>query len=159
LYQFDTAVGAEGLFADPTYLGIATLAHSAQATTTAVLSEFGLTPTVPVNATIAFALLEYRRHDFAKAAEWGRRCLAHPEYNAARVATARAILALASQQLGDGAGARAQLEQSRELIEKKFRTGLDLGGGTHGFWFDWIFARTLLREAESLIAGQASAAR
>jgi serine/threonine protein kinase len=159
LYQFDSANGTEGLFADPTYVGIATLAHSAQATTTAVLSEFGVTPTVPVNVTIAFALLEYRRHDHVKAIEWGRRCLAHPEYNAARVATARAILALALHQLGDHAEMRKQLDLSRELIEKKFRTGLDLGGGAHGFWFDWIFARTLLREAESLIQSQAHAPR
>jgi serine/threonine protein kinase len=159
LYQFDSANGTEGLFADPTYVGIATLAHSAQATTTAVLSEFGVTPTVPVNVTIAFALLEYRRHDHVKAIEWGRRCLAHPEYNAARVATARAILALALHQLGDHAEMRKQLDLSQELIEKKFRTGLDLGGGAHGFWFDWIFARTLLREAESLIQSQAHAPR
>jgi hypothetical protein len=159
LYQFDTAVGFEGLFADPTYLGIATLAHSSQATTTAVLSEFGATLTVPVNATIAFALLEYRRHDYAKAAEWSRRCLAHPEYNAARVATARAILGLALQQLGETAEAQTQVNQSRELIEKKFRTGLDLGGGAHGFWFDWIFARTLLEEAERSIENQIRSAR
>ncbi|MGC3957818.1 MAG: protein kinase [Verrucomicrobiota bacterium] len=159
LYQFDSAMGAEGPFAEPTYLGIATLAHSAQATVTAVLSEFSPTPTVPVNVTIAFALLEYRRHDFVKAAEWARRCLAHPEYNAARIATARAILALSLYQLGDTASARTQLEQSRELIEKKFRTGLDLGGGAHGFWFDWIFARTLLSEAESVIASREHAAR
>ncbi len=159
LYQFDGAMGTEGPFADPTYLGIATLAHSSQATVTAVLSEFGVTPTVPVNVTVAFALLEYRRHDYAKAAEWGRRCLAHPEYNAARVATARALLALALQQLGDAVEARKQLEQSRELIEKKFRTGLDLGGGAHGFWFDWIFARTLLREAGDSFENQTHSAR
>jgi hypothetical protein len=159
LYQMDTAIGTEGLFADPTYVGIATLAHSAQATATAVLSEFGVTPTVPVNATLAFALLEYRRRDYAKAAEWSRRCLAHPEYNAARVATARAILALALHQLGEAAEAQTQVNQSRELIEKKFRTGLDLGGGAHGFWFDWIFARTLLTEAEGSIQSQAQAAR
>jgi serine/threonine protein kinase len=155
LYRFDSAMGTEGPFAEPTYLGIATLAHSAQATVTAVLSEFSPTPTVPVNVTIAFALLEYRRQDYPKAAEWARRCLAHPEYNAARVATARAILALALQQLGDPGEARRQLDQSRELIEKKFRTRLDLGGGAHGFWFDWIFARTLLREAEDLITDHA----
>ena len=99
-------------------------------TVTAVLSGFGVTPTVPVNVTVAFALLEYRRHDYAKAAEWSRRCLAHPEYNAARVAAARlAILALALQQLGETAEAQTQVNQSRELIEKKFRTSPDLGGG------------------------------
>ena len=67
------------------------------------------------------------------------------------------MLALTLQQLGDPAGLRRK--QSRELIEKKFRTGLDLGGGAHGFWFDWIFARTLLREAERLNQSQAQAAR
>ncbi|TAL00241.1 MAG: hypothetical protein EPO07_09935 [Verrucomicrobia bacterium] len=159
LFQFDSAVGAEGPFADPIHFGIATCAHDANATATAVVSDFGVTPTVPVNTTVAFALLEYRRGDFAKAVEWSRRSLAHPEYNAARIATARAILAAALQQLGDTSNARIQLEQSRELTEKKFRNGLDLGGEAHGFWFDWVFARTLLNEAEGLVEGQTRVAR
>src|SRR5262249_11109146 len=70
LYQFDSTVGAEGPFADPIYLGIATCAHSAKETSTAVVGNFGVTPTVPANTTIAFALLEYRRHEYQKAAEW-----------------------------------------------------------------------------------------
>jgi eukaryotic-like serine/threonine-protein kinase len=151
LYQFESVIGAEGPFTDPIHLGIATCAHSSRDLATAVVSNFGVTPTVPVNTTVAFALLEYRRHEYAKAMEWSRRCLAHPEYNAARVASARVILALAAYQLGDTATARAQLDQSREMIERKFETGLDLGGGAHGFWFDWIFARTLFREAEALM--------
>jgi hypothetical protein len=139
--------------------GIATCAHSVQDTATAVVSDFGVTPTVPVNAAVAFALLEYRRQDYAKAVEWGRRCLAHPEYNAARVATARVILSLALRQLSDTAEAQGQFQQGREMIERKFRTGLDLGGGAHGFWFDWIFARTLLEEAVALIETPAAPAR
>jgi hypothetical protein len=49
------------------------------------------------------------------------------------------------------ANAHAQLKQSREMIGRRLLTGLDLGGGAHGFWFDWIFADTLLDEAQALI--------
>ncbi len=159
LFQFDSATGPDGPFADPIHLGIAVSAHSSSAAATAVVSDFGITPTVPVNATVALALLEYRRGDYEKAEEWCRRSLAYPEYNAARIATARTIMAMTLHQLGDSNGAHSQLDQSHEMIQRKFSGGLDLGGGAHGFWFDWVFARTLLQEADALVAGQSRTAK
>ena len=47
--------------------------------------------------------------------------------------------------------ARAELSQGEKLIEDKFRSGLDRGTGVQGFWFDWVFAHILLREATTLI--------
>jgi len=102
--------------------------------------------------SVSLALLEYRRGDYAKAANWCRRCLAYQERNAPRTATAHVILAMASWQMDQKAEAGTELGQGREMIEAKFKNRLDRGSGVQGFWFDWIFAKILLREAKSLVS-------
>jgi serine/threonine protein kinase len=101
--------------------------------------------------SVSLALLEYRRGNYQGAVEWCRRCLAYPQYNAPRTAAARAILAMSCHQLGRAGEARSELIGSREIIESKFRSGLDRGTPVQGFWFDWGLARILLREATALI--------
>jgi serine/threonine protein kinase len=101
--------------------------------------------------SVSLALFEYRRGDNAKAANWCRRCLAYQEHNAPRSATAHVILAMACWQMGQKAEAEAELREGREMIEAKFKNRLDRGSGVQGFWFDWVFARILLREAKGLI--------
>ena len=101
--------------------------------------------------SVSLGLLEYRRGDFRKAAEWSRRCLAYPGVNAPRAATARFILAMSYQRLGRHNEARTELEAGREMVESKFRQRLDAGGPVQGFWFDWAFARVLLRESNALL--------
>jgi serine/threonine protein kinase len=100
---------------------------------------------------ISLGLMEYRRGDFAAAEKWSRRCLAYAEPNASRTATAHVILAMTLQRLHQNAGARAELALGQEAIDGKFRAALDRGSAPHGFWFDWVFARILLREATGLI--------
>ena len=102
-------------------------------------------------SSVSLALMEYRRGDYLKAADWCRRCLNYPEYIAPRTATARVILAMSDQYLGKTDEARSQLAQARGIIENKFKSQLDRGTPMQGFWFDWVFARILLREAEALI--------
>ena len=101
--------------------------------------------------SISVALMEYRRGNYAEAEEWCRRCLAYPGDNPPRVATARVILAMSCHQLGQTEEAASELAQGRESIQGKFNDGLDPGSAAHGFWFDWVFARILLREATTLI--------
>jgi hypothetical protein len=101
--------------------------------------------------SVSLALLEYRRGDYTKAANWCRRCLAYQEHNAPRSATAHVILAMSCWQMGQKAEAQSELEQGREMIESKFKNRLDRGSGVQGFWFDWVFARILLREAKGLV--------
>ena len=101
--------------------------------------------------SVALELYEERRGHDAEALEWGRRCLAYADYNGPRIAAARAILAMAYHRLGREAEARAELEQGRAIIDKKFRGRLDRGTPVQGFWFDWAFARILLRESATLI--------
>ncbi len=98
------------------------------------------------------ALWEYRRGNFAEAAERCRRCLAYRDFtNAPRTATARVILAMSHQRLGRADEARAELAMGRELVETKLKRRIDRGTPMQGFWFDWAFARALLKEAAALI--------
>jgi hypothetical protein len=99
---------------------------------------------------VSLALLEYRRGEYARATEWCQQCLASPDKNAARSATARVILAECNRRSDE---ARYQLGLGRDLIEGRFRimTENDRGGREQGFWFDWVFARILLNEANVLI--------
>jgi eukaryotic-like serine/threonine-protein kinase len=103
--------------------------------------------------SVSLALMEYRRGNYTEAAGWCRRCLGYSEYNAPRTATARVILAMACQQLGQSDEARSELAQGREIIANKFQNGLDRGTGVQGFWFDWLFGQILLDEATALIEG------
>jgi tetratricopeptide (TPR) repeat protein len=103
---------------------------------------------------VSLALMEYRQGNFIQSMEWCRRCLGYTEFNAPRIATAHIVLAMASYQLGQTDKARSELAQGREMIQGKFKSGLDAGTGPVGFWFDWVFARTLMREATLLIDGK-----
>jgi tetratricopeptide (TPR) repeat protein len=95
---------------------------------------------------LSLALMEYRRGDYTGAMAWCNRCLTYADCPP-RTASIHAILAMSYSQLGQSDNAHSELVQSRELIENKFKTGLDLGGGLEGQWFDWVLGRILEREA------------
>ena len=150
LSLFDSAAGGEGPFADPIYFGIAVSSHATDGIVTAVVSDLGINP--DVNVMLPSALLEYRRGNYRTACEWSRRCLAYPEYDPTRIASAHLILAMASWQLSQDDEAKANWRQGRDQVEQRFQNDLVIGGGTQGFWFDWIAARLLLQEATALMA-------
>jgi hypothetical protein len=60
---------------------------------------------------------------------------------------------MARERMGRAEEARADLLAARELLENRLRSGMDRGRGTpvQGFWFDYAFARILLREAEGVV--------
>ena len=100
------------------------------------------------------------RRNFIKAMELSQRCLAYPESNAPRMATARVILAMAYHQLGRTEEARAELLMGREIVDNKLNKGRsERGTPIQGFWFDWAFARILLRGSAALIETPRSASR
>jgi hypothetical protein len=103
---------------------------------------------------VSMALLEYRRHDFAKAVDWSRRCLGCPVNISSRTATARLILAMSLHQLGQDAEAGSELLQARNTINARFSNPLDHGSADHGMWWDWVLGRQLLREATTVLAGK-----
>jgi eukaryotic-like serine/threonine-protein kinase len=103
-------------------------------------------------ATIPSGLWRYRLGDFGRVAEWCRRGLDEKDKTTAQTATLRIILALACHRQGLADEAGSQLAKAREVIEANFKYGLEHGNTEQGMWYDWVFARILLREAEALIA-------
>ncbi|HEX9047123.1 MAG TPA: hypothetical protein VF988_08850, partial [Verrucomicrobiae bacterium] len=66
-------------------------------------------------------------------------------------ATLDLILAMACRRDGKPDEVREHLAHGRELVEAKFKSGLDHGAQGFGMWYDWVFARVLLREADGVI--------
>lgn len=98
---------------------------------------------------LSLALLEYRSGNWPDAAAWGRRCLNYGP-PVPRSTAGQAILAMAlfrSRQLEE---ARSELTQVREHITTRFSTELQPFEG-NAYWFDWVLARILFREAENVI--------
>ncbi|MBW8781667.1 MAG: serine/threonine protein kinase [Verrucomicrobia bacterium] len=107
--------------------------------------------------TFALSLFAYRQGNDVEALKWARQCLDSPDDTPARRASAHIIHALACHRLHQDDEARTALAQGRELIDHRFRQALrtDSDAKNDGFWFDWINARILLREAALLIASEA----
>jgi serine/threonine protein kinase len=101
--------------------------------------------------SISVALWEYRLGNFNKANEWCKHCLTFSEDIPPRSAAAKIIQAMCLYQLHHDAAAHEQLQQVRELIENRFKAELDLGDRERGFWFDWVFAHVLLKQAAALL--------
>ncbi len=100
---------------------------------------------------MAIGLLEYRRGNYAGALAWNQRCLDHHETNLPRSATARTILAMAYYRLGRAAEATDEWAKAQAILDERSQGGLTAGSPTQGFWFDWAFARILMREATTLL--------
>ncbi len=105
-------------------------------------------------SAFSLTLFEYRRGRPAAAIEWGERCLAYRNDIPPRKAATFAVLALALDGLGRHEEAARALAQSRAISRPYTDGNLTPGGGREGFWFDWINARILLREAEGVFASK-----
>ncbi len=115
------------------------------------MEKAGQNPLMEAWRCVSLALMAYRQDYTPTAKEWCRKCLSYPENNPPRMATAHVIRAMACHQLGEVEESRSELALGRKLIQTQFNEGLKEGNGAVGFWYDWLFARILLREAEVLI--------
>ena len=113
--------------------------------------EEGQDPIMTAWRCVSLALMAYRQGYTPTAKVWCQRCLSYSETNSCRIATAHIIQAMSCYQLGEVETARLELTQGRDLTTAQFAKGLEAGNGGEGFWYDWLFARILLREAEMLI--------
>lgn len=97
------------------------------------------------------ALYELRRGAPESALEWSRKSLRYDNPNQARISSVCMIKAMAYNALGETEEARKWIDTGRPSIDDYFRTnGLANNASEHGFWvfwFDWINARVLMREA------------
>ncbi len=102
--------------------------------------------------SMSVALYELRRGDYSTAVAWCDACLAYPDNNAPRTVAVHAIRGMAYHMMARNPEARTELAAAVNLMETKFRDGLDRGTPVHGFWFDWLFGQILMEEARRLIA-------
>jgi len=100
---------------------------------------------------ISVGLMAYRQGYTPTAIRWCKRCLSYADQNPNRAATAHIIQAMANYQLNEVDKARSELNIGRKMVEEQFSNGLQEGNGASGFWYDSLFARILLREADVLI--------
>src|ERR1035441_4646634 len=103
----------------------------------------------PAWRCLSLALLEYRSGNWMDAAVWSRRSLRYGE-PLSRSAAAQALLAMALRRSGQVAEARSELAQARAAVTTRFSTQLQPFEG-NCYWFDWVLARILLREAETIV--------
>ena len=98
-----------------------------------------------------FCLWQYRCGDYDAAAQACQRDLVQSRKFPACDAMVHATLAMCDYQQGRSDDACAELTQARQLVEDKFKGGLDRGQAGLGFWFDWVYARHLVQEASVMI--------
>jgi eukaryotic-like serine/threonine-protein kinase len=109
----------------------------------------------PIWPTLHLALWEYRSGNFDAANGWCKLGIERGSYVTSLRASLEIIQAMSSFRQGQTNAAR-QLAYPREALESRFKSGL-LPGDAQGFWYDWLFARILLREATAAIETKAAA--
>jgi hypothetical protein len=107
----------------------------------------------------SLALLEYRLGNWTRSLEWSRLAieLNHPQRMVSAVS--HPLRAMCHYRQGDLDAATKELELARELIHAVFApempASLEPLGEGKGMWWDWIQARILFQEAETMIEGRA----
>ena len=115
------------------------------------MKNAGQDPNMEAWRCISLAIMAYRQGYLPTAKEWCQRCLSYTDYNPVRTATAHIIQAMSCHRLGELEKSVSELEEGRGPVQAEFAKGLQEGNGAFGFWYDWLYARILLREAEVLI--------
>ena len=105
-------------------------------------------------ATIYLSLWHYRHGDDAQAEMWCRRADGKAKGSAIEP-TLLIIQAMTEFREGKSDAARTDRVHGNELLAKKFQANLDHGNNSEGYWFDWVFAKVLAREATEMITGEA----
>jgi hypothetical protein len=100
----------------------------------------------------SLALMAYRCEDFAAATNWCQRSLNFDDNVACRRAGVGLVQAMALADLGETDRARAELAANRAIVENPANQRPGKVVRWQGYWFDWVFAHVLLREAQELIA-------
>jgi serine/threonine protein kinase len=100
-------------------------------------------------ALIPASLWCYRGGDFREAAALASG--GDNRLDSSLTATLDLIKSMALARQGQLAEARSLLGKGRTIIEKGMSAHLAKGDTSMGFWYDWVFAHILLREAEAMI--------
>jgi serine/threonine protein kinase/TPR repeat protein len=106
-------------------------------------------------ASLALAMVDYRRGDYRKAIEWWQACVKPKPERTRRSAAAYAIGAMAHYQLGQHAEAQNALSLARHAHEQITTNVIAKEPGPSELvdLFDGLIAHILIREADALING------
>ncbi len=109
------------------------------------------------------ALLEYRLGNFENSRVWAEQALAFRDSRKHISAVVYPVLAMARYRGGDVDAAKMDLKRARQRIEEAFTPELPAAyepmGKYQGYWWDWIIARVLFKEAEALVEPAAGVRR
>lgn len=101
----------------------------------------------------ALHLVKFRCGDDAGSVQWARKIAEFSDKNLSRDAMIHAVLAMIHHRQGDQQSAEANLIAARNLVAQAFTPHLapvgEPMGAKQGWWWDWLIARILLREAEA----------
>jgi hypothetical protein len=126
--------------------GLAPMARVAQAG----FHPAGLQEAYQLCPVIYLAIWEYRRGDYTAVDDWIWRVLEGSGEQEALSTTVRIIQAMADYQRGRDEEAARLLAAARRAVAPVFDTDR-LPTFQQGFWYDWLYARILLREAAGMI--------
>ncbi|MES2924300.1 MAG: serine/threonine-protein kinase [Verrucomicrobiota bacterium] len=99
----------------------------------------------------AIGLMEFRKGDLDLSTVWIGKCTTSTNENPSRDAMAWTLRAMIGHRQGRVADARSDVESARAVIEERFATKLGIFENSEPQWQDWVNARMLLHEADSLI--------
>ena len=132
-----------------------------------IMEEFGSEKDLPGNRqerefalwrAFGLSLLEYRQGNHERAKHWADFAMSFKDGRDYINSALESVHAMICYRLGDVETSRADLARTRKRIEKAFAPELPAAyepfGRYQGFWWDWIIARTLFREAESVIPAE-----
>ena len=105
----------------------------------------------------ALSLIKYRSGDWQESIHWGKTASEYRESKKALSAAIHSVLAMAYHRNADAHAARAEWERAQQIIGVPYHAELapvyEPMGYKQGFWWDWVQARLLFREADSLMHG------
>jgi hypothetical protein len=100
--------------------------------------------------SIPMGLWKYRCDDYSQANYWCQRGISVPPPPPCNVAV-RSILAMSLFRQHRTTEARQELAQAKGIFDNNVKNGIPIGDNSSGKWYDWVFARILLREAQAMI--------
>ncbi|MBW8780320.1 MAG: serine/threonine protein kinase [Verrucomicrobia bacterium] len=110
-------------------------------------------------ASLPVALWRYRQGDIPGARQAAAMGYDERLHTSALTVSDRLLLALCDLREGHPDKAAPLLATARAEIAAKFTKEVAEGTGNDGYWYDWVFAKLLLQEADALAAATQSAAR
>ena len=99
----------------------------------------------------SLAMMAYRDNKLEDAIAWCEQTRSFQLFVPARIAIADTVQAMAQFRMGNIEAARRNLAFGQKTVESEVTAGMDRGDSNSGFWYDWLIAQILLREAETLI--------